>query len=180
MQRWWMKTGDILSVGRQAWNIRTSHNNGFRYVSYFFLTIFVTKISEVEVCYCYAEYMYSFPLSKIEKYPFNLFATKPELTLQRSWCGGRFLWGKAWKRPSSGRQTQTSTAIRGVLMEVPGLWFEVICSVQGHQNCNCGHHLGKKQKKFEITMLGDSEEKAPRLPTRVTFDRGLGDTQETS
>ena len=29
-------------------------------------------------------------------------------------------------------------------------------------------------------MLGDSEEKGPRLPTRVTFDRGLGDTQETS
>ena len=51
----------------------------------------VLKISEVEVCYSYAENMYSFPSSKVEKYPFNLFATKPELTLQRSWCGGRFL-----------------------------------------------------------------------------------------
>ena len=38
----------------------------------------------------------------------------------------------------------------------------------------------KNKRNFDITMLGDSEEKGPRLPTRVTFDRGLGDAQETS
>ena len=72
MQRWWMKTGDILSVGRQAWNIRTSHNNGFRYFSYLFHNCCHKKISEVEVCYSYASIILMLFFSFVQNWEMSL------------------------------------------------------------------------------------------------------------